>query len=220
MTETTQVHQLVKTALAHWQSDDYDSMWRDFSAIHRTVKKNGSALPQLSKIADLGKVYMIMTDHLRGGDEDYLQQIASVGYYLISTGCETLPANRHNFIKDRYLIEKFGEDYFIHTVISGLGENMSGLGFFSPMNQMPSTHWSKLYAMQYTDLVLLGPLVRAEGFEFFREGFDELEDKRQQGYFGRDGQSQESLVQKGWEHHAKLREYLHDRLVKQEDFDF
>src|SRR5690606_7220329 len=168
----TEVRNLVAATLEHWQSDDHNAMWREFSSLHRLVKKNPEALPELSAIGDLGKVYMIMVDHLRGGDEDFLQQLASIGYYLLSSGCETLPANRHNFIKDRFLIEKFGEDYFIYTVMGGLGE--SGLGFFSAMNQMASTHWSKLYAMQYTDLTLLGPLVRADGFEFFRENFEEL----------------------------------------------
>src|SRR5690606_11178831 len=85
---TTEVRNLVAATLKHWQADDHNAMWREFSSLHRIVKKNPETLPELSAIGDLGKVYMIMVDHLRGGDEDFLQQLASIGYYLLSSGCE------------------------------------------------------------------------------------------------------------------------------------
>ena len=212
---TRELQQLVESTIESFRSDDHLSMSRDFKSAHRIVKDRHDSLPQLASIKSLGNMYAIMSDHYAGGDVDFVQQVASTGYYILSVQCSIDPKLRLRYIKDRYMTEKFAEDAFIYTVMSGLGERNRFLG----MND-PSEDWAKLYAMQFADLAMLSPVMdRVSYGETLREEMKKLDVQRERGVFGLEKDS-ETFLKEGQEHHADLQEYLHDRLVKEGDFDF
>lgn len=205
--------------MAHWQNDDNSALTREFRSLHGLVKQNLRELPALLEVRDLGKVYMIAADLAMSGDDDFAQQIASLGYLMLSLGKEIQPGNAINYVKDRYFIMSECEKVFIHTVRLALNEPPRGdLAFFSPSYQADMYPWRKYYAMQYVDLRLLGPLVQADGFEPMKEHWDSLEAKREGGYFGR-AKSLAELSSEGQKHHVELTKYLAKRIVIDQDLN-
>lgn len=149
-------------------------------------------------------------------DIDIQQQVVSIAYLFISKAILQNPANA-NLYKDRLFLLHFQNEAFLYTVSSVVNKDYLN-DFMSIRAGMNTLHARKAICnMQYSDLYS-NPVI-AQYYEVYANLKKELEDRISNGYFGNQSNRQ-SVAAEGIVIHKNLYDYLHDKVIVNEDIDF
>jgi len=210
-----EIVKLAKQASLLYENDNVREAVDIAIQIYRQIKFSPAQLGDVTNFEDLGKAFVIMLNHKISSDIDTLQMIASVGYLCISKAIENDKRNL-NLYKDRLFLLILGHEPFKYTVMSALNLNSGGFSSFS-MGSSNIEARDAIYKMEISDIEQNPILCRQ--YDIFQERRIQFEEKISRDFF-RPDRTKEEVIKSGLENHARLLEYLENRVINEEDVDF
>jgi hypothetical protein len=175
--------------------------------LYNFIKQNPLELNNIERPDDFASVISTMLQLKVINDDDVIEQIASIGYVVISNAIISNPAPNKNMF--RLLIIHFAREQFNYTLRTAFGFN-SGANFFSPVGQMAGNRTSNaMYEMEVYDLYT-NPILYQK-IQMFADAKEELDELIRSNHFYNKTEAQ--VIQDGKEFHKKASEYLTEKIL-------
>jgi hypothetical protein len=198
---------IIKTALSHIENEQIPQAKQKMIELYNFIKQNPLELNNIERPDDFASVIATMLQLKVINDDDVIEQIASIGYVVISKAIISNPAPNKNMF--RLLIIHFAREQFNYTLRTALGFD-SEANFFSPVGQMAGNRTANaMYEMEVYDL-FTNPILYQK-IQMFADAKEELDGLILNDYFYNKTEAQ--VIQEGKEFHKKALEYLTEKIL-------
>ena len=198
---------IIKTALSHIENEQIPQAKQKMIELYNAIKQNPLELNKIERPDDFASVIATMLQLKVINDDDVIEQIASIGYVVISKAIISNPAPNKNMF--RLLIIHFAREQFNYTLRTALGFD-SEANFFSPIGQMAGNRTSNaMYEMEVYDL-FTNPILYQK-IQMFADAKEELDGLIRNDHFYNKNEAQ--VIQEGKEFHKKALDYLTEKIL-------
>ncbi len=212
------IDKLAKQAYRYIENENVTDARQALTQIYQLIKSDPSLLNEVKDSYTLGSSFLMMLDYNLFEDIYTLKMISSVGYYCFTKAMK-LNINSENACKNRLLLLRYGQKPLKSVVISALdliGDG--GLAAITPRAQnAPILARDLIYNMEIYDLGSNPKLCKQ--FPLFKERKEEL-DSMVNGRIFSIEKNFADIKDKGKQCHEKLYEYIHNKLILEQDTDF
>jgi hypothetical protein len=201
------MNKIIKSALNHIENEEVSQAKQKMIELWNSIKQSPLELNNIEKPDDFASVVATMLQLKVINDDDVIEQIASVGYVVISKSIISNPAPNKNMF--RLLIIHFAREQFNYTLRKALGFN-SEPNFSSLFGQIAGNSTANaMYEMEVYDLYT-NPILYQK-IQMFADAKEELDGLIRNEHFYNKNEAQ--VIQAGKEFHKKALDYLTEKIL-------
>lgn len=215
-----EVSDIVRPAVEAYADDRVEEAASEFRKLHTSIRRDPEAIRDASRDPLAGKaysMYVLILAHYTNYDIDYLQQVTSIGYLVLSLYNHRTGATRQGLFSDRFLLLKNGSNALKYTLLSVFPSD-EPVDFLSPHhNDLRERVEKEFESMVAHDLSKIQQ--NASDNEIIAEEVEKFNEQINRGYFGKTKNTQD-VISDGKEYHSDTVEYLKDRVLDKNNIDF
>lgn len=198
---------IIKTALNHIENEEIPQAKQKMIELWNAIKQSPLELNKIERPEDFASVIATMLQLKVINDDDIIEQIASVGYVVISKAIISNPTPNKNMF--RLLMIHFAREQFNYTLRTALGFSSTS-SFFSPSGQMAgNTTRNAMYEMEIFDL-FTNPILY-QRIPMFADAKEELDNLIFNNHFYNKTEIQ--VIENGKALHKKAFDFLSEKIL-------
>lgn len=204
---------IINAALNYIETEQIPQARQKMIELYKSIKHSPLDLNKIEKPDDFASVIATMLQLKVINDDDIIEQIAAIGYVIISKAIILNPAPNKNMF--RLLIIHFAREQFNYTLRTALGF-ITASNVFSADFQMAGNRTAHaMYEMEVYDL-FTNPILYQK-IPMFAEARNELDNLIMRNHFYNKNETQ--VVEEGKELHKKTLDYLTEKILIRGDID-